>query len=116
MKREYRDYIKDIIDAMNKAMKFVEGMDFDEFIHDEKTIFAVIRALEVSGEGVKNIPDEIRIKYPKIPWRDMAGMRDRLIHEYFGVKEEIVWNSVKEEIPVVKPLFEEILKRLKDET
>ena len=114
MRREYGDYIEDIVDAMNKAMKFVEGMDFDEFILDEKTVFAVVRALEIAGEAVKKIPEEMKIKYPEIPWRDLAGIRDRLIHEYFSVNLEIVWNSVKEEIPVIKPLFEEMLEELKD--
>ncbi len=71
--------------------------------------------MEIIGEGVKNIPQILREKYPKIPWKDMAGMRDRLIHEYFGVKLEVVWNTVKEEIPDLKPKFQKILWELEHE-
>ena len=112
MKRESGDYIEDAIDAMNKSMKFVEGMGYEDFIHDDKTIFAVIRAIEVVGEAVKNIPEDVKKGYSEIPWREMAGMRDKLIHGYFGVDLRRVWKTVKEEIPPLKPLFEKILKNL----
>ena len=108
MTREYKDYIEDIADSMGKAMRFLEHMNFDEFTKDEKTIFAVVRALEIIGEAVKQIPAPIRRKYPEIPWREMAGMRDKVIHEYFGVDLKIIWNVVKERIPVLKPTFEKI--------
>lgn len=81
MKREIGDFIEDIINAMNKAVKFVEGMSYEEFVQDDKTVFAVIRAIEIIGEAVKNIPDDVRKDYPEIPWRGMAGMRDKVIHE-----------------------------------
>ncbi len=90
MNREVRDYVQDVIDAMEKGMKFIEGMEYEEFVKDDKTVFAVIRALEVIGEAVKNIPEEVRRKYPEIPWRDMAGMRDKLIHSYFGVNLKMI--------------------------
>jgi len=106
MKREVGDYIQDISDAMNKAMEFVEGMEYEDFICDDKTIFAVIRAIEVIGEAVKSIPEDVKKEYPEIPWREMAGMRDKLIHGYFGVNLKRVWKTVKEEIPPLKPLFE----------
>ncbi|MGC9424043.1 HepT-like ribonuclease domain-containing protein [Vibrio sp.] len=112
MKREIGDYIQDIIDSLDKIMKFVEGMSYDDFEHDDKTVFAVVRALEIIGEAVKNIPDEVRERYPEIPWKDMAGMRDKLIHSYFGLRLERVWETVQEEIPPLKPLFERIEKDL----
>ncbi len=110
MKREYKEYIFDILSSMEKASKFVEGMTYEDFLKDEKTVFAVIRALEVIGEAVKNLPEDIRKKYPEIPWRGMAGMRDVLIHGYFEVDPQIVWETVKNRIPEVKPLFERILE------
>lgn len=112
MKREFRDYIQDVIDATSKGIKFVEGVEYEEFIHDDKTVFAVIRAIEVIGEAVRNIPDDVKDKYPEIPWRDMAGMRNKLIHAYFGVDMKKVWKAIKEEIPPLKPVFKKMLKDL----
>ena len=112
MKREILDYIEDIISAMDKAMDFVKNMSYEEFTRDDKTVYAVVRAIEIIGEAVKNIPGNVRKNYPEIPWKDMAGMRNKVIHEYFGVKLNIVWRTVKEEIPPLKPLFEKILKEL----
>ena len=112
MKREILDYIEDIISAMGKAVDFVKNMSYEEFTRDDKTVYAVVRAIEIIGEAVKNIPGNVRKNYPEIPWKDMAGMRNKVIHEYFGVKLNIVWRTVKEEIPPLKPLFEKILKEL----
>ncbi len=109
MKREVGDYIEDIISAMGKAINFVKNISYEEFTRDDKTVFAVVRALEIIGEAAKNIPDDIRKNYPLIPWKDMTGMKDKVIHEYFGVKLSIVWRAVKEEIPPLKPIFEKIL-------
>jgi uncharacterized protein with HEPN domain len=79
-------------------------------IGDQKTIYAVVRALEIIGEAVRKIPGSVRNRYPEIPWKNMAGMRDKLIHEYFGVNLRIVWDAVQKDIPPLKPLFEKILK------
>ena len=115
MKREIGDYVQDVIESMDKAMIFIKDMSYDEFAQDEKTTFAVVRALEIIGEAIKNIPAEIRKVYPDVPWKAMAGMRDKLIHEYFGVNLEFVWETVKERIPIIKPVFEKILRDLEDE-
>jgi len=114
MKREIGDYIEDIISSMDKTKDFIENMSFKEFIQDDKTVFAVVRALEIIGEAVKNIPDNYRKEYPEIPWKDIAGMRDKVIHEYFGVKLERVWETIKKDIPYLKPFFEKIMKDLED--
>ncbi|MEM3407294.1 MAG: DUF86 domain-containing protein [Nitrososphaerota archaeon] len=112
MKREIKDYIIDIIDSMNKAIKFIEGMSYEQFIQDDKTVFAVVRALEIIGEAIKKIPEEIRTRYPEIPWKGMARMRNKVIHEYFGVNLKYIWATVKERIPEIKPMFEKILRDL----
>ena len=110
MKREFLDYVEDVVEAMSNAEKFVRGMTFEEFIKDQKTIYAVVRALEIIGEAVRKIPATIRNRYLEIPWKNMAGMRDKLIHEYFGVNLRIVWDAVQKDIPPLKPFFEKILK------
>ncbi|MDT7044104.1 DUF86 domain-containing protein [Candidatus Nitronereus thalassa] len=112
MSREFVDYLRDIIDAMGKAQQFVRNLSYLEFKADDKTVFAVVRALEIVGEATKNIPDDIRKNYPEIPWKDMAGMRDVLIHDYFGADVETVWLTVTEKIPQVKPLIEKMLEKL----
>jgi len=113
MKEEFLDYIEDIIKAMDDAMSFVEGMEYDDFMKDRKTIYAVIRAIEIIGEAVKKIPDRVKNRYPEIPWREMAGMRDKLIYEYFGVNLRAVWDTVKKDIPNLKPSFDKILEDFK---
>jgi uncharacterized protein with HEPN domain len=114
MKREVGDYIQDVIEAMAKCEGFIEGLTFEEFIRDDKTVFAVIRAIEVIGEAVKNIPDDIKSKYVEIPWKNIAGMRDKLIHGYFGTDLVRVWNTAKEEMPPLKPFFEKMIKDLEE--
>jgi len=109
MKREIGDYIEDILEAMSNVVEFTKGMSYEEFVKDTKTVYAVIRALEIVGEAAKNIPEDVRKKYPDIPWRSMAGMRDKLIHAYFGVRLERVWEVVKRDIPNLKPKFERML-------
>ena len=107
--RIHTDFLKDVCDALEKCLQFTEGMQFSGFAEDEKTVFAVIRALEVAGEAVKQIPAAVREKYPDIPWREMAGMRDILIHQYFGVNPEVVWKTVTRDVPEILPIFQQIL-------
>jgi len=109
--RSDEDYIEDILDAIEKIGEFTEGMSYEEFLMDDKTKFAVVRALEVIGEASKRVSAELKGRHPEIPWKAMAGMRDKLIHAYFGVDWEVVWLTVKKELPKIKPFFERILKR-----
>lgn len=110
--RDISLYLQDILDAMHAVERFVEGMSFDEFKTDDKTSSAVIRKFEIIGEAAKQVPEEIRNKYPLLPWKEMAGMRDRLIHFYFGIKHELVWHTIKDVIPQVKPAIQDILRSL----
>ena len=98
-KHDYTDYINDILNSIEESMEFTGGMTFDEFSLDKKTINAVIRSLEVLGEAARKIPDDLRQQAPEVPWEKMTGMRNKLIHEYFGVDLEIVWAVIKEELP-----------------
>ena len=88
MKRDYNFYIKDIMQSIILIEEFVEGMDYEEFLHDEKTTSAVIRKLEIIGEAAKHIPARVRQAHSKLPWNEMARMRDKLIHGYFGVDHD----------------------------
>ncbi len=108
-KRTVRHYIEDILEAMTNAEMFVRHMTYEEFKTDTKTLYALIRAIEVMGEAAKHIPDTVRKEFPDIPWRDIAGMRDRLIHGYFQIESERVWNVVKKDIPQLKPLIKAVL-------
>lgn len=87
--RDYKLYIKDIIEAIESIEKFIKDMNFEDFISDDKTTSAVIRKLEIIGEATKAIPDQIKDSYPQIPWKAMAGMRDKLIHFYFGIESSM---------------------------
>lgn len=113
--RNHRLYLKDIFEAMNAAQTFIEGMDFEAFATDDKTASAVVRKLEIIGEATKNVPEDIRQQYPQVPWRNMAGMRDRIIHRYFAVNYTIVWDTVKDHLPPLQSIIGQILKDMEDE-
>ncbi len=107
--RSYIDYLKDTLEAIEKATKFIEGISYDDFSRDDKTVYAVIRALEIIGEATRKIPQDVKDKYSEIPWREIAGMRDKLIHDYFGVNQLVVWKAVSEDLPVIEPLLRRML-------
>lgn len=109
MSNEFLDYVEDILDAMGKAEVMLEGVTFEAFAADFRINFVVVRALEIVGEATKRLPMSLRDQYPAIPWQQMAGMRDRIIHGYDAIDYQIVWDAVKEEIPQVKPHLQQIL-------
>jgi uncharacterized protein with HEPN domain len=108
--RDYTFYLKDILAAMESIEGFIAGMDLEAFQADDKTASAVMRKLEIIGEAVKQIPEEIRQQYSQVPWKEMAGMRDRLIHFYFGVDYHLVWRAINERLPQVKQEIQKILQ------
>ncbi len=114
-RRDVRLFLYDILEAIAKIEEYTEGMDYDEFIHDKKTVDAVIRNLEIIGEATKNIPEDVKSKYPEIPWKAIAGMRDKLIHAYFGISLPIVWETIKHDLPSLKSHVERILRELEQD-
>ncbi|HLD70902.1 MAG TPA: DUF86 domain-containing protein [Negativicutes bacterium] len=112
-KRTYIDYLLDIADAMEKIEKFTEGFTLESFREDEKTVFAVVRALEIIGEATTKIPATVKNHHKEIPWKNMAGIRNKLIHEYFGVNMVVVWKTIKEDLPELKIKVAKMLEDLK---
>ncbi|MCX5806611.1 MAG: DUF86 domain-containing protein [Proteobacteria bacterium] len=108
MNREIDLYIKDILDNMDNAEKFIANMTFEAFSADIKTAYAVSRCIEIIGEASKNVPAVVRKQYPDIP----AGMRDKVIHFYFGVNYKRVWLVVKNDIPKIRPFIANVFKEL----
>ncbi len=108
--RDYRDYLRDILVAVTDVESFVQGLTYEEFIKDRKTLNAVVRSIEIIGEASKNIPEQIKEKYQDLPWKQMAGMRDKLIHAYFGVDTETLWKAAKDNIPHLKASIQKMLK------
>ncbi len=93
--RQSKLYLTDILAAIDAIEKFVEGTDYESFRSDDMKSSAVIRKFEIIGEATKNIPETLKQKYPDIPWKKMAGFRDRLIHFYFGIKYELIWDTTR---------------------
>ena len=103
-------YLKDILRAIESIETFTAGIDFDTFRADDKTASAVIRKLEIIGEAVKQIPEEVRERYPDIPWKQVAGMRDKLIHFYFGVDPALIWQTIDKRLPPLKATIRKMLE------
>ena len=110
MKRVYDDYLRDMLENAEKALSFVKGMDYEGFRQDDKAMYAVIRAFEIIGEASRQIPEDVRTANTEVPWREIAGMRNKLTHEYFGVNTEVVWRTVQEDLPVIIPVLKKMLK------
>jgi uncharacterized protein with HEPN domain len=115
-KREFLDYLADIQDASQNISQFISEMTWDEFAQDQETIYAVVRAFEIIGEAAKKVPLSVQKRHPKVPWKQMAGMRDKLIHEYFGVNHEVLWKTAKEDIPPVQQLIAMVLEEESSKT
>jgi uncharacterized protein with HEPN domain len=102
------DYLDDILDGVEKIKRYTREMTYEEFVDDSKTVDAVLRNFEVIGEAAKNVPDEIRQEYDDVPWSEMTGMRDKLIHGYATVELQIVWTTIQEEVPSLGAQIESV--------
>lgn len=109
MNKDVTVFLRHILDAINNIELFVVGLSEDDFMDDEKSKYAVVRAIEVIGEAVKNIPSNYRNNHPNIPWKDIAGMRDKLMHQYFGVDYVKVWAVIEKDIPELKKNIVQLL-------
>ncbi len=107
--RNWRLRIEDILEAIQKTQRYKSGLSFEEFCSDEQVVDAVVRNLEVIGEAARHIPPEIELRHPDVPWGEMRGMRNVLVHEYFGVNLAILWHTVEQDLPPVIENLEKIL-------
>lgn len=112
-KREDIDFVRDIKESMERITSYTSNMEYEDFAQDNKTQDAVIRNIEIMGEAVKSLSEKLRKDNACIPWKEIAGTRDKLIHDYFGVNIDIVWNIIEEEIPELLPRIKNILQNIK---
>jgi hypothetical protein len=113
--RPVRTRLEDLKQAKTKVRQYTAGLTYAEFIRDERTMDAVLRNLEVIGEAARNIPEELRAKYPDVEWHRMIGLRNIISHEYFGVDMQIIWEVANRNVPETEPLVADMLDRLAHE-
>ena len=111
-KRNIKLFFMDILESIENIKEYTQNMNYSDFKTDKKTRDAVVRNLEVIGEAAKSMPDEIKNKYSQVNWRAIIGMRDKLIHGYFGVSLQIVWETIKKDIPTLENQIKEIFKKM----
>jgi uncharacterized protein with HEPN domain len=110
MSRDYKVYLEDILDAAKQIRQYIAGMSLEEFSSDRKTVDAVLRNLEVIGEASKNVPADVRANHPEADWKRIAGLRDILIHQYFGVDLVIIWDVIEKKLPELEQQAERMLR------
>lgn len=111
-KRSIRDFLQDILESIDEIESFIQGITLEEFQNKREKILAVVKLLEIIGEAVKQIPDNLRLQYSDIPWKAIAGMRDILVHEYWGIDINVIWATITEYLPELKSVIKEILLNL----
>lgn len=108
--RQEHDFLADILEACRRAQSYVADMNYEQFLADTKTQDAVMRNLEIIGEATTRLSTKLRANHPEVPWRSMAGVRHRLIHDYFGVNIDIVWQIADQELPVLQTQISQIVE------
>ena len=108
--RDWRERVRDILDAIAEIQTFTRGMDFDAFCADAKTLKAVELDFIVIGEAASQIPEDVEEAYPQVPWSLMRAMRNRLVHVYFSVDERLLWETVQNDLPVLVPALQSLLR------
>jgi len=107
--KEWRLRIDDILECVAKIERYTDGMAFEDFMGDDKTVDAVLRRIEIIGEAARNVPDEVSARFPGIPWNRLKAMRNVIVHEYFGVSLRMIWTTIKSDLP---PLVASLLRIL----
>lgn len=115
MKRDITLFLSDIIENMKLAEDLITDIEYQSFITDKMRHYAVLRCIEIIGEAAKHITDEIKLVNPMIPWKEMAGMRDKVIHFYMGIDFEVVWQVVKVRYPLLRSEIEDVLNNMKND-
>ncbi|MBU2565496.1 MAG: DUF86 domain-containing protein [Candidatus Thermoplasmatota archaeon] len=110
MKKEDLPYLKHILDSIYRIEDYVQEIEYEDFMDNHLLQDGVIRQLEIIGEATKRLSEDIKEKYPNISWKDMAGMRDKLIHGYFGVDLDAVWDTAKKDVPRLRNEIEKIME------
>ena len=114
--REIQLLLEDILEACQKILSYTNGMGFDNFINDDKTIDAVVRNFEITGEAANRIPEDFKSDHPEIEWRRIIGFRNRIIHEYFGIDYKTVWKIREENVPELADFIQQALDDLRKQS
>ncbi len=108
--RDWRSRIEDILESIEKTQRYTKGMSFEDFVADELVFDAVVRNISIIGEASNHIPERIQEQYPDVPWNEMRGIRNVLVHEYFGISATVLWHTIKHDLPPLIPMLEAVLE------
>ena len=109
--RDWKFRIQDILDAVTAIEKYTQGMEFNTFIEDRRTVDAVVRNLMTIGEAAVHVPEDICLGHPEVPWYEMRGMRNFVVHEYFRASDSVIWDTIQVDLPPLLNLLNKILEK-----